>query len=240
MTTQLTAPLGLHTDEIARWYAAPITSTRTAVSPAMLAPEISRAVGLVENRAQALMDCHLSMALPASPDVLRLQIHGLERGWRLQGIAVGPHHGAVSDGKPEPSLASAVDVVRELQNRLRLPLSTILKASSIRQRTFYSWETCPDVSPRLSSLGRLWSLKQCVEDLEMLYHGRTDWVRDPARVRLLERGHFAELVDSATSATARTTSMPILYTGDDSVVADTAGLRQRPSVNRVRRVPKRS
>lgn len=85
---------------------------------------------------------------------------------------------------------SALDSVRWLSTTLGVSLPEIRKAVGIAERTYQDWKARRR-TPRLSSLGSLWSLVQVVEDLQ---HGHDDvaaWFRaDPTLFAALRRSDF--------------------------------------------------
>jgi hypothetical protein len=133
---------------------------------------------------------------------------------------------------------SAVEVVSRLERELRLPLRTILRAAGIKRRTFYSWRDNPIVAPRTSSLGRLWALVQCIDDLYLEQDDVWKWIAAPSRIALLQNGRFDELIDESASGVREQTEMARLppYRGDDSVIPEWPVFHNRPKTQRSRTI----
>lgn len=92
--------------------------------------------------------------------------------------------------------AAAVDVVRELMERLGLSQKDVISAAGIRKRTFQDWVKNPSRQPRLSSQADLWALAQSVEAMaDELGADLERWLKaEPERINLLCRGEHRELV----------------------------------------------
>lgn len=132
----------------------------------------------------------------------------------------------------------AIRAVEDIEARLGLPLQRVLKAAGVKRRTFYAWRKKPEVQPRVHSLGRLWSLGQCIEDLESELPDVPSWLRDPQRLHLLERGNFDALIDLAVATfqpVGSAMQSQTLYEGDDRVVPELRHAGERPPLKPVRR-----
>jgi hypothetical protein len=137
----------------------------------------------------------------------------------------------------------AVGVIEGLAEALGFPIDRILSAADINRRTYYTWRERVDAQPRLASQGRLWSLKQCIDDLTNLIETPNRWLMDPARIGLFEAGAFDELVELAVAQTRPT------YTGDnggggftgddDLVVTARRGDRPPPVLRKAKRANRR-
>lgn len=108
----------------------------------------------------------------------------------------------VIDGLDEfqRSLSLAVGAIGYVQGALGITLKQALKAARIRPRTYHAWRENPDRNPRVTSLGRLWELRQLTEDLEetMGTLGVRSWLsRDPSRLTALLRGQFDDIAAAA-------------------------------------------
>lgn len=146
---------------------------------------------------------------------------------------------------PRPASAAcaqlpAVGVVADLAGRLGLPVSGVLTAAGVPERTFASWSVAGVAGPLLAGQPRLWALLQTVEDLEELVDGGLPcWLRnDPRRSALLRRGEFdAVLRDAEPPASADVGGAP-LYAGAYGVGGDRAEDADVPVVTvRRRAVP---
>ena len=118
--------------------------------------------------------------------------------------------------------ASAVDVIQTLADQLEFPRDRVLKAASIKRRTYHSWVEKPEARPRLASQGRLWSLAQCVNDLTTLVGTPGRWLQQSGRMSLFEAGQFEHLVELAVAETRPAFDDPTqgTYTGNDSEVVE--------------------
>jgi hypothetical protein len=136
---------------------------------------------------------------------------------------------------------SAVSVIEELADRLEFPIDRVLAAADIKPRTFYVWRERAESQPRLASQGRLWALKQCIDDLGNLVEAPSRWLIDPKRLALLEAGAFDELVQIAAgqSRPAYAGVAGIGFTGDDSIVVVGPRDDGPPRLRKAKRVRRR-
>jgi hypothetical protein len=144
---------------------------------------------------------------------------------------------AMSFESAEP-MTSAVEAVQNLVDDLRLPLKRVLAAAGIKRRTFYMWRESVGVDPRVKSVGRLWALEQCVEDLKTVVPDVALWLHDEGRLTLLERGEFDHVLDLAVSTRFHVPGgVPdqATYSGDDNIVHEVLAEQGRPMVGRARR-----
>ena len=137
----------------------------------------------------------------------------------------------------------AVAVIEGLAEVLGFPIDRILSAAEINRRTYYTWRERVDAQPRLASQGRLWSLKQCIDDLTNLIEAPNRWLLDPARLGLFEAGAFDELVELAVTQARPPYSGDAGgggFTGDDDlVVVARRGDRPPPVLRKAKRASRR-
>ena len=103
----------------------------------------------------------------------------------------------------QPSLSLAVGAIGYVQGALGITLKQALKAAGVRPRTYHSWRENPGRNPRVTSLGRLWELRQLTEDLEetMGRFGVRSWLsQDRSRLAALLRGQFDDVSAAAYSS----------------------------------------
>lgn len=133
--------------------------------------------------------------------------------------------------------ASVVDVVQSLAAQLAFPVDRVLKAASVKRRTYHSWAEKPDARPRLSSQGRLWSLAQCVQDLTTLLGPPGRWLQQGSRMGLFESGAFDALVELAVDETRPPFDDPNqgTYSGGDSTIVGSRTSGGRPVMRPVKR-----
>ena len=97
------------------------------------------------------------------------------------------------DAEPDAEL-TAFAAVNHVATILRVPIIDVLKATGIKNRTFYSWRDS-DVNPRVGSQGELWRLVSLCDDLEaVLGQDVREWFRADQRHRgELQNGQFEDL-----------------------------------------------
>lgn len=101
----------------------------------------------------------------------------------------------ISPKAPLPGILESADrgtveMVEDLAETLRLPVSSILKATGIAQRTFYDWKRSPR-RPRVNSVGQLWGMAQLVEDLATVHQDVAKWLHArPVAMEALLAGDF--------------------------------------------------
>ena len=100
-----------------------------------------------------------------------------------------------------PAIAASdpISTIESLSTRVGLPVADVLRAASISRSTYYAWKSPDNPRPRLASMGRLWEMAQCVEDLEeVLGESVHYWLlASTRRRRLFGSGQFAELLEMA-------------------------------------------
>ena len=113
-------------------------------------------------------------------------------------------------GFPTGAIADAVTVIDELVRHLDLPLRDVVRAAGIKRSSYYSWKDLPKRRPRLDSLGQLWEMTQCVEDLiEIVPQPTSRWLMtDKRRIATLMSGRFDDLLEMAQPFASRVTSAP--------------------------------
>ncbi|MGW0117716.1 hypothetical protein [Streptomyces sp. NPDC003327] len=131
------------------------------------------------------------------------QIPGRKLAW------VGPGLESTNEkeisGDPEESAdRTAVSAVNELAQILGLPVRDILAGAGIARRTFYSWRGS-NVSPRLASQGRLWSMLQAGTDLhDVLGPDLQRWIAaDSDRRQSIVSGNLDALMGEVLEEKAR-------------------------------------
>jgi len=142
---------------------------------------------------------------------------------------------------PVVAAGGAAGVIQELADRLDFPIDRILTAADIKPRTYYIWKERTGSQPRLASQGRLWALKQCIEDLTNLVETPSRWLTDPTRIGLFETGAFDQLVELAVSQSrpAYTGNGGSGFTGDDSLIVVGTRDDRPPVLRKARRVRRR-
>lgn len=94
---------------------------------------------------------------------------------------------------------AATEVIDGVVQRLGLSLKVVLDSAAVKPRTYHHWINLPDTAPRLASVGRLWALLHCVEDLELIVPAPQLklWIADRRALKLLRAGKFGDLVELA-------------------------------------------
>jgi hypothetical protein len=124
---------------------------------------------------------------------------------------------------PQPiSQRSVVDVVKDLQHRLGMPLTSVLTSVGIAYRTFHTWEEDPAIAPRTASVGRLWDLATAVDDFERHVDNLKIWLAAPSRRATLVRGDFDILLTEAIRSRfpASQRLVPVTYTADETIASE--------------------
>ncbi|MFI1949392.1 hypothetical protein ACH46F_36770 [Streptomyces virginiae] len=133
------------------------------------------------------------------------QIPGGKLAWVGPGLeSADEESSSDSFGFEESGDRPAVSAVNELAQILGLPVRDVLAGAGIARRTFYSWRGS-DVSPRLASQGRLWSMLQASMDLrEMLGHDLQRWIAaDSDRRQSIVSGNLDSLIGEVLEEKAR-------------------------------------